>query len=132
MIARSSILTSDMRKHFALSVVAPAGDLIRSGRKHLEVRSWKPDVLPLQDLVIVQNKRRLSSTGLREDPDGRAVALVDVVGVREWRKEDLDTAAATHWEAGWFAWELENIRSIDHSSAVPARLRIYEIDSPDA
>ena len=121
-----------MRKHFALSVVEPAGDLIRSGRKHLEVRRWKPAVLPLRDLVIVQNTRRLSSTGLREDPDGRAVALVDVGGVREWRKEDVDAAGATHWEAGWFAWELENIRAIDHSVAVPARLRIYEIDLPDA
>ena len=114
-----------MRKHFALSVVEPAGDLIRSGRKHLEVRRWKPAVLPLRDLVIVQNTRRLSSTGLREDPDGRAVALVDVVGVREWRKEDVDAAGATHWEAGWFAWELETIRAIDQGIAVPARLRIY-------
>ena len=89
----------------------------------------KDECLALHDMMLATYG---GSTGLRDDPDGRAVALVDVVRVREWRKEDVDAAAATHWEAGWFAWELENIRSIDHSSAVPARLRIYEIDLPDA
>ena len=120
------------RTHPALSVVAPAGDLIRAGRKRLEIRQWKPATLPLNNLVIVQNQHRLSSTGLCEDPAGIIVALVDVVTVREWRKEDLAAACAETWEDGWLAWELQNVRPLDRRGMVPARLRIYEIDLPDA
>ena len=120
------------RTHLALSVVAPAGDLIRAGRKRLEIRQWKPAALPLNNLVIVQNRQRLSSAGLREDPEGTIVALVDVVTVREWRKEDLAAACAESWEEGWLAWELQNVRPINRCGKVPARLRIYEIDFPDA
>ncbi len=58
------------RTYSALSVVAPAGDRIRTGQKTLEIRQWKPDGLPLRDLVIVQNTLRLSSNGITEDPNG--------------------------------------------------------------
>ena len=73
----------------ALAVIAPAGDRIRSKEKRIEVRRWRPEVVPLCDPLIVQNKKRLSENGLKEDPDGVAVALVDVIAVREWRQDDL-------------------------------------------
>lgn len=59
-----------MKSHPALSVIAPAGDLIRSGKKTLEIRQWIPESIPLRDLVIVQNKIRLSRDGVSDDPDG--------------------------------------------------------------
>ncbi|MEI8314167.1 MAG: ASCH domain-containing protein [Verrucomicrobiota bacterium] len=120
-----------MKPHLALSVLAPAGDQIRTGRKRLEIRKWQPDTLPLRDLLIVQNQQRLSSTGLREDSAGKVSALVDVMAVREWRKEDLAATCAAQWEPGWLAWELSNVRPLARIGAVPARLRIYEIELPD-
>ena len=120
-----------MKPHLALSVVAPAGDQIRTGRKRLEIRKWQPDTLPLRDLLIVQSRQRLSQTGVREDSNGKVIALVDVLAVREWRQEDLAAACTAQWEPGWFAWELENVRPLDRVGTVPARLRIYEIELPD-
>ena len=117
-----------MKTFQALSVVAPAGTKIREGRKRIEVRQWRPDVLPLRDLLIVENKIRLSSTGVSEDPNGRAVALVDVMAVTEWKEEDLAAATGSYWEPGWLAWHLENVRPISYPHAVPARLRIYGVE----
>lgn len=116
-----------MRSFNALSVVAPAGDRIRSGVKRLEIRRWKPDTLPLRDLLIVQNRERLSGFGKQEDPDGHAVAMVDVTGVREWKREDLDASTAGSWEPGWLAWEIANVRPFDFRRALPARRRIYQL-----
>ncbi|WP_202960832.1 ASCH domain-containing protein [Dickeya sp. NCPPB 3274] len=35
----------------ALSVVSPAGQLIASGRKTIEVRKWLPDITPDEEVV---------------------------------------------------------------------------------
>ncbi len=70
----------------------------------LEIRRWKPEELPLRDLAIVENGRRLTRDE-PFDPDGRVVAVVDVTGVRAWRPEDAEAAQST-WEEGWLAWEL--------------------------
>ena len=118
-----------MKSYRALLVVKPAGDLIRSKSKRIEVRKWKPDVLPLLDLLIIQNNERLSAEK-EEDPEGVAVALVDVVSFRDWREEDLDASCAEKWEPGWLAWELSNIRAFDCSGFLPARRRIYSIALP--
>jgi hypothetical protein len=46
-----------MKTHPALSVVAPAGDRIRSGKKILESRQWSPESVPLRYPVIVQKHK---------------------------------------------------------------------------
>jgi hypothetical protein len=113
----------------ALSVIDPAGRLIREGRKTIEVRQWGPGLeLPLCDLLIVQNKKRLGSSAISFDPDGLAMAMVDVVAIRPWHKDELNASCSTAFEEGWLAWELRNIRPFDYSLSVPARLRIYEVD----
>jgi hypothetical protein len=113
----------------ALSMVEPAGQLIRSGRKTIEVRQWKPEAgLPLFDLLIIQNKKRLSRNGVGADPDGVAVALVDVVKIRKWEARDLEAACGETFEEGWLAWELQNVRPLDYPLPVPACLRIYKVD----
>lgn len=118
-----------MKSYRALSVVNPAGDLIRAKTKRIEVRKWKPEVLPLLDLLIIQNREKLS-LGKEVDPEGVAVALVDVVSLRDWREEDLDASCAKKWEPGWLAWELSNIRPFDYSGFLPAKRRIYSVALP--
>lgn len=120
-----------MKPSLALSVLAPAGNLIVSGKKTLEVRQWQPDLLPLRDLVIVQNTIRLSSGGVTEDPNGRAVALVDIEAVAAWRETQIAEACATYWEPGWMAWRISNLRPLKLEVRVPARLRIYPLDLPE-
>ena len=119
-----------MKSYRALSIVAPGGDRIRSGEKRLEVRRWRPEIeLPLRDLLIVQNRVRLGRGhgGVAEDSDGEAVALVDVVAVREWLECELEAACGSYWEPGWLAWELANVRAVRPEEPVVARLGIYEV-----
>lgn len=119
-----------MKAFKALSIVFPGGTKIRDGLKTLEVRRWQPDCLPLKDLLIVENSRRLSDE-FSEDPAGKAVALVDITEVRDWNREDFAAAAATYWEPGWLCWQISNVRPVDSAAEVPARLRIYEVNFPD-
>lgn len=117
--------------HPALSVLYPAGDWIRSGKKTLEIRSWSPETVPLRNLVIVQNRIKLGSAGIQEDPNGEAVALVDVESVEEWKEADFTGACATFWEPGWLAWKLVNLRPLRLKDCFPARLRIYPVTLPE-
>lgn len=116
-----------MKTYRALSVVTPAGSRIRSGRKTIEVRQWRPDELPLRDLLIVENDIRLSRSDVTEDPNGRVVALVDVVAVTDWIEDHLAASCAPYWDDGWLAWHLENIRPVDLNDPVPAKRRLYEL-----
>lgn len=130
---QSPLENASISHQLALSVVAPAGDRIRSGLKRLEIRQWAPDLpLPLRDLLIVQNRHHLSRAERPEDPEGTAVALIDVVAVRPWREDEIDPAYASYWEPGWLAWELVNVRPVNYAQALPARLRLYSIrlDTP--
>lgn len=113
-------------KYQTLSVVNPAGTRIAKGLKTIEVRQWKPDKLPLKNLLIVQNEQRLSSSGLTEDPNGVVVAIVDIIACTEWSEDLLKASCASYWEAGWIAWHIKNVRPINIPIAVPAKLRIYE------
>jgi len=115
-------------KYRALSVVSPAGSNIASGLKTVEVRKWQPSALPLKDLVIVQNEIKLGSQGVREDPNGIALALVDVITCSRWTEDLFDAACATYWEEGWLAWHLENVRPLNRKLTLPARLRIYDVE----
>jgi len=120
-----------MKSHAALSVVFPAGEQIRSGEKSLEIRRWSPESIPLRDLVIVQNKVRLSRSGITDDPCGEAVAIVDVESVEEWKEDEVNEACASCWEPGWTAWRLSNIRPLCLDERFPARLRIYAVELPE-
>ena len=111
----------------ALSVVKPAGSLIASGVKSLEIRQWKPDQLPLRDLVIVENQHYLSSKDNPVDPDGHAVAIVDILSAHSWSEDGIAEACANYWEEGWRAWQISNVRPIDPPIPAPAKLKIYEV-----
>lgn len=115
------------RTHIALSIVAPNGTRIARGQKTLEVRSWHPGELPLRDLVIVENGHRLSDDR-PEDPEGLAVAIVDVLEVHAWEPGEVEAACASVWHPGYHAWVLGNVRMLDPAPVVPARLGLYDIE----
>jgi|GEM_PF-264741 len=110
----------------ALSVVNPGGEHIATGRKTIEVRSWRPDRWPLRDLLIVENARFLTEEG-QSDPDGRAVALVDVAMVEDWSRSQVVAACSRGWQPGYFAWYLVNVRPLQGHSRVVARRGLYEV-----
>lgn len=109
----------------ALSIVAPHGANIASGRKTIEVRSWRPEHLPLRNLLIVENRIFLTEEG-QVDPDGKAVALVDIEEVHAWQASELEAACAKHWEPGYWAWRLVNVRPISAAVRVVAQRKLYE------
>nr|WP_081407324.1 ASCH domain-containing protein [Acinetobacter sp. A47] len=51
-----------LKQYTALSVVAQNAGRIVQGQKTLEVRSWHPEVLPLKDVVIVENQNFICSS----------------------------------------------------------------------
>ncbi len=115
------------RNYKALSVVEPWGDFIARGKKTIEVRSWIPENLaPDEDLLIVQNKRRLEVEG-DTDPEGRAMALVRVVEVRPFRPEDRPEAKTELYLEGYHAWILADIRPVLGKVRVPAQRKIYHL-----
>jgi hypothetical protein len=113
----------------ALSIVYPAATKIANGTKTLEIRSWKPLTLPLRDLLIVENHRRLDRDG-DVDPEGMAVALIDIIEVRDWKEEEALRDGNT-FTAGYFAWVISNVRPIALPFRVPAERLIYKISVPD-
>src|SRR5438874_4571294 len=114
----------------ALSIVSPWGTRIAQGRKTLEIRTWRPDRLPIENLLIVENDRRLTQPA-ETDPDGRAAAIVRVADIHEWTPAEAE-AACSVWEPGWLAWVLENVRVIEAPFPVLAARRIYEVEVDDA
>ena len=112
-----------------LSIVKPNGNNIASGIKTIEVRRWNPSLLPLRDLVIVENDNILTEKYPAEN--GRVVAMVDVVDVRPWEEKDMKASCVNVFENEWQAWVLSNIREISYPAAVPAKRKIYELELDD-
>lgn len=113
----------------ALSIVRPSGGRIASGMKTLEVRRWKPDLAPSEDLLIVENGRFLHRDG-DHDEDGVPVAIVKVTTVRPFTLADVEAACASYFEEGWLAWELTEVRPVRSTQRVPAARGIYEVEFP--
>ncbi|MCE0498822.1 MAG: ASCH domain-containing protein [Methylacidiphilales bacterium] len=113
----------------ALSIVYPAATQIVAGQKTLEIRSWKPPTVPVQNLLIVENRRRLDHAG-DIDPDGLAVAVIDIEEVRDWTEEDARKDGHV-FVTGYYAWVISNVRPIDFPARVQAERLIYKVTIPD-
>lgn len=111
----------------ALSIVAPHGSNIAAGKKTLEVRSWRPESLPIRDLLIVENANFLSADS-PVDPDGTAVAIVDVEEVHEWQPSEVEAACSSGWVPGYWAWSLSNVRPVTNGATLPAKRKLYEVE----
>jgi hypothetical protein len=110
----------------ALSIVYPAGTRIAEGKKTLEIRSWLPPGLPLLNLLVVENHRRLDRDG-DLDEGGLGVAWIDILHVRPWTEEDAKRDE-NHFRPGYHAWEISNLRPIPHPFRVRAERGIYQIE----
>jgi len=110
----------------AISIVAPGGQLIAAGKKTLEIRKWYPEILPDEDLLIVENHRYLLAEG--DEDIGYAVAVVKVKTVRPFIEQDIAAACASYFEVGWLAWELSDVRIIAKPQQAKAKRKIYQVD----
>lgn len=110
----------------ALSIVSPHGKNIATGRKTIEVRSWLPAELPLRNLLIVENHSYLTESS-PSDPNGIAVALVDVTEVHEWSEGEVEAACSEGWQPGYWAWSLSNVRPVSLPFPVAAKRKLYEV-----
>jgi hypothetical protein len=117
-----------MPRFTALSIVAPYGLNVANGRKTLEVCSWQPNLLPLKNLLIVENDRFLFKEG-DCDVNGSAVALVDVRTARAWLPSEVEAACSKGWAPCHFAWQLENVRPLREGTTVMAARKLYEVDA---
>ncbi|PWB17591.1 ASCH domain-containing protein [Acinetobacter sp. AM] len=116
-----------MRKLYqALSIVAPSGEYIAQGVKTLEIRSWRPEQLPLKNLIIVENTHYLNQCG--DEEEGRAVAWVDITSVHAWKNTEIESAKASYWQEGYWAWVIENVRPIHPPVKTIARRKIYWVE----
>lgn len=114
----------------ALSIVRPSGSRIALGEKTLEVRRWRPNLAPFEDLLIVENDHFLYNDG-DQDNNGVPVAIVKIRVVRPFIFSDMQSACASYFEDGWFAWELVVVRPVQSTQYVLAARGIYEVDFYD-
>ncbi len=110
----------------ALSIVAPNGTHIAAGRKTLEIRNWRPPQWPLRNLLIIENRIFLTADD-EMDPDGLAVAIVDIVDVRPWQPSELVPACANQWAPDRWAWQVAHVRPLHAEFRVAARRKLYEV-----
>lgn len=87
----------------ALSVKQPWANLIASGQKTIETRTWATKYRG--PLLIVSSK--IPSI----PPPGCALAIVDLVDCRRMRNSDWGAAMCDRY-GGAFGWVFENIRRI--------------------
>ena len=104
----------------ALTVKQPWASLIASGKKTLEVRTWQTS--HRVPLLICSSKKPV--LGLL--PVGVSVCIVDVVDCRPMTAED-EAAACFACFDGAYAWELKNVRAVEHKKVI-GRLHIFEVD----
>lgn len=114
----------------ALSMIYPAVKNVLAGDKKVEIRSWYPAVVPLLNLVLVENYCYLNDSDV--DSNGRAVAIVDVISVSPWRYEDYirqndNTKLNKKWKDNYFMWHLDNIRPIVDTPKCLAIKGIYKV-----
>lgn len=119
----------------ALSVKQPWAELVASGRKPLEIRSWA--VSYRGPLLIVASSQpdhgAIAHFGMPGLPCGIALCVVELVSVV--RVGDFASYADVKRGALWapadhlYAWRLENPRRV-LPKAVKGRLRLYDV--PDS
>ena len=110
----------------ALSIVSPSVQRIVAGEKVGEIRRWLPPEIPFLNLVLVENEVYLTEAG-QEDPNGLARAIVDIIGVHEWTREEAELQRI-EWIPDYVCWELSNVRHIVPPIPCVARRKIYKID----
>lgn len=116
----------------AISIKQPWATLIASGRKTIEVRTWRTHYRG--PLVLVASKApdvaacKAHDLDPRELAAGVTVALVDLVDVRRGRPNDA--AAACISARGAWAWMLANVRRLQ-PVRMKGKLSLFWIEDRD-
>ena len=106
---------------YALSVKQPWANMIASGEKTIETRTWcAPHWAWGDDLLICASARP------RIAPAGCAVALVTLVGCEAMTAEDETSAGCKAYPGAW-SWFLTSIRRVV-PVPVKGRLGIFKVD----
>jgi len=93
----------------AISIKQPWVDLILSGRKTIETRFWKTNLLG--DYLICCSK-------YPESPlSGKAVAVITFTKIRKMLPED-EAKSCVLYSNKLYAWEIENVRLIKPFSVI--------------
>jgi hypothetical protein len=106
----------------ALSVRQPWASLIASGKKTIEVRSWRTHY---RGPLLICAAKRPSGLG----PAGVALAVANLVDVRHFRRGDA-RAACIEATSGDFAWVLGDVRRID-PFPVAGKLKMFDVPLPE-
>ncbi len=104
----------------ALSIKQPWANLIASGEKTIETRTWSTDYRG--PLLIVSSKLP------NIPPAGYALAIVDLVDCRVMYRRD-EQAACCKLYPGAYAWILCNVRRIE-LFRVRGQQGLYEVNVP--
>ncbi|MNG63975.1 hypothetical protein D3C79_222110 [compost metagenome] len=115
----------------ALSILKPAVNNILNGSKELEIRSWTPPQLPLNNVILVQNEKYLINQD--DEDNGLAMAIVDFTSVIPWTKDifvnqEASTTMSKEWKPGYFLWVMKNVRKIEIPVLCRAKKGIYTLD----
>jgi hypothetical protein len=101
----------------AISIKQPWANLIASGKKTIETRTWS--TLYRGEILLV------SSKSPRIEPAGCAVALADLIDCRPMVKADEEAAKCPVYPNA-VAWVLTNIRAIK-PFPVKGQLGVYDV-----
>lgn len=107
----------------ALSVRQPWADLIASGEKTLEIRSWRIDYRG--PLLICASSKRLPKSMEYFGRYGVMICIVNLADCRSFEKGD-EGVACCEWEPGLYAWKLGNVRHVE-SIPVQGKLRLFAV-----
>lgn len=110
----------------SLSVRQPWADLIASGNKTLEIRSWTPNLYRGPLLICASSKRLPKDSPHQASRYGVAVCIVDLIGCRTFAEAD-EARACCDREPGLYAWELANPRPV---KPVPIKGRLHLFSVP--
>lgn len=110
----------------ALSVRQPWAGLIASGRKTIELRSWRTNYRG-RLLILAGSTPWRGNHGFELGPRGVVLATVELVDCRMALASDANAAClAPH--ADWFAWVLRDAQPVTQTPA-KGRLGLYEPDA---
>jgi len=101
----------------AISVKQPWANMIASGVKTIEVRTWSTK--HRGPILIVSSLRP------NIPPAGAAVAVADLVDCRPMEQQDAEHACCP-FQLGAYAWQLTGIRPLE-PFPVSGRLGLYEV-----
>jgi len=101
-----------------ISVRQPWANLIASGKKTIETRTWRTRYRGT--LAIASSKKPAIY------PAGFVVCVAELVDCRPMTPADADFAGCDWYEGAW-AWVLKNIRPVE-PVRIKGSLGIYEID----